>query len=552
MLQIQNDTNTTDSHHTAILTTNDRIILSCYYGIAVLLGIIGNVMVLFGILHSRRNRKKIQNYYLITLSMSNLFLSIVSGPYYLTSLVIVDLKQPSESLHRICRFVLFLNYSVGYVGLLIVTTISTDRYFAVRHPFFYNKYFDKRIVICINLYVWLQSFITFLPPVIKQGWSRYDGKPGLPCGFQWRKISSIYIVVFGTFSFGIPAIIVFFTNVSVCFIARKQFHRTFTLGKIIHAKEESYSRASKMVVMRSPKPFNCAQHDESECSKCNISTTVNKTRADALNDTDLEHDCTFLNEKQASPTFHGEELVCRKDDKVEEKKENALEQTSPCMSQSGAGEQCFEMQDIAELNSTTGKDKELDKANTLREFDRMKYEKYAVTLKMSGMKSSEPVITASTGHWNTPTTTEHATGIAKKEGTPYFENIANVGKNTSECKKNQRKIPSDSENSVLFIQDQESRNGTRANSRSYRIRQEWKIRISTVILVITFFAAWSPYLISRAFIAAAGTIISWRAVIYTTISSNLSAIITPYIILGTRQEICKYVVAKLLSNKFCH
>ena len=246
-MQTGNQTITTSKHCSEILLPQDRIILLCYYSITAALGIIGNILVLLGILVPKQNRKELHNYYLITLSVANLILSLVASLTYISSLVLTKLRPHSESLDNICKCVLFIYYIAGLVGLLTIATISVDRYVALKHPFLYSTYFNKRKVISINIYAWIQAFISCLPPVTKNQWAKYDGKPGLPCGFQWRAISLVYGLVIVAINFVIPAIIVFFTNIHVFLIARKQSKRTPVLGELVAQDDENCLATSSTV-----------------------------------------------------------------------------------------------------------------------------------------------------------------------------------------------------------------------------------------------------------------------------------------------------------------
>ncbi|CAL1614911.1 unnamed protein product [Knipowitschia caucasica] len=53
-----------------------------------------------------------------------------------------------------------LNFLPSLLGVNMLTFMFAqfDRYFAVCHPFLYTRYFTRRLVICVNIYSWVQVF----------------------------------------------------------------------------------------------------------------------------------------------------------------------------------------------------------------------------------------------------------------------------------------------------------------------------------------------------------------------------------------------------------
>ena len=210
----------------AVLSKSDRIVLITYHLLVTVVGAIGSLCIFIGILSSKRNRNNLSNYYLITLAISDILTCLATSPYYLSSLISEKLLPPSSGLQTWCRGVIFVNYCLAFTTILTMAAMSLDRYCAIQRPFVYITYVTKKAMIGLNSFIWIQAVSTCLPSIFMNNWVRYYRHPGAPCGFHWEAIDTIYVVFIAIFNFGIPALVILFTNIVVFAVAKSQHIRT--------------------------------------------------------------------------------------------------------------------------------------------------------------------------------------------------------------------------------------------------------------------------------------------------------------------------------------
>ena len=122
-----------------------------------------------------------------------------------------------------CRIMTFLTYNLSITGLMAITALSFDRYFAVRYPFAYQSKVTKQIVYFLNLFVSMYTAALFFPLLVGKKWVICFGDFGIPSGVNWRKIPLAYVYSMALLAFVVPGVILIFTNIYVFTVARKQY-----------------------------------------------------------------------------------------------------------------------------------------------------------------------------------------------------------------------------------------------------------------------------------------------------------------------------------------
>ena len=204
----------------AFLSEESRVTLMIMYSLIIVFGMSGNSCVLFALISSKENRKKIQNVYLLSLSIADILFCLVFSPYTLLSLIDPKLTVQLEAF---CKIKTFLTYTLSIAGLTAITALSLDRYFAIRYPFAYQEKVNTRMIFLFNLLVYLYPVALFLPLLVGKEWTKCFAVAGVPHGINWRGIPMAYVYFIGLLVIIVPGVILIFTNIYVFIVARKQY-----------------------------------------------------------------------------------------------------------------------------------------------------------------------------------------------------------------------------------------------------------------------------------------------------------------------------------------
>ena len=201
------------------LSDESKTILEICYVLIIVSGLGGNFCVVISILSSRKNRIKIQNIFLLSLSLSDLLFCATFPPYILSSLIDSTLHLKNNT---VCKGMVFMNYSLALIGLFAITALSLDRYVAIKYPFFYQRYINKFGIYCINVIVWMEPVIFTFPLLAKKNWAIYIGEPGIPSGVIFSSVPPAYSISIAIMCLLLPGMILIVTNIYVFRIAKKQ------------------------------------------------------------------------------------------------------------------------------------------------------------------------------------------------------------------------------------------------------------------------------------------------------------------------------------------
>ncbi|XP_074845662.1 G-protein coupled receptor 183-like [Carettochelys insculpta] len=135
-----------------------RILLPVFYSFILIVGVLGNGLALFVIY---KNRKKINS---TTLYSTNLVLSDILFTTALpTRIIYYALGFHWPFGETFCRLTALIFYINTYAGVNFMTCLSIDRFFAVVHPFRYNKIRRIKHAKYICIFVWFLVFSQTFP-----------------------------------------------------------------------------------------------------------------------------------------------------------------------------------------------------------------------------------------------------------------------------------------------------------------------------------------------------------------------------------------------------
>lgn len=200
---------TTDNHNLFIL------ILSILLFLVLLIGLVGNVLVIYVVLNYGR-LKTVTNTYLLHLALSDLiFLSGV--PFFISSII-----TRSWIFGRIACRIFFLTQGVNqYTSIIILALLSFDRFLAVCYSaksIVWRARVNPNILL---IFVWILSFLLMLPIIIftsvqQETPSSTDGQCTIVLPFaQSRLLCFIYVAYTSMITFFVPLLLMIYFHIRI-------------------------------------------------------------------------------------------------------------------------------------------------------------------------------------------------------------------------------------------------------------------------------------------------------------------------------------------------
>ena len=235
----------------------DKAIASFVYASVLVFGTSGNLIILISILFRKEARRKQSNIFIVSLSLTDFLTSTVCGPYYIRSLYVSEFISKEGTQSWLCSIVLVAVYYLSIESIMSLALISLDRCFAVRMPFWYQRWVTRRFCVIAVCSSWAYSLIAVFPPIFKSDWIVYQNDAGSPCGFEWEKADTTYIILSFSISFFTPTIVICITNILVFKTAKEQQLKIKALLPAGNIGSEKIPDAD-LVSQNSKKPMNMA------------------------------------------------------------------------------------------------------------------------------------------------------------------------------------------------------------------------------------------------------------------------------------------------------
>ena len=201
------------------MNTAELVLITTFYGLSSLLGILLNGLLIISILLSKEIRQRNANKILCSLCFSDLLTCAYSIPYHLfhlyPSIYGIFISQ------TYCVVTQYFIYSLAFSSTLCLTAMSLDRYFAICHPFAYHRYGTRPTVVISIVWPWIHSAVTALP-VFAIDMVEVSTDFGFPCGAKQGFDTTRYFTVITPINILIPCICIVITNIFVLRTARRQ------------------------------------------------------------------------------------------------------------------------------------------------------------------------------------------------------------------------------------------------------------------------------------------------------------------------------------------
>lgn len=210
-----------------------RMVEIIYLLTVVVVGTLGNILVICSILHANRLYKH-GNVFVVNLAIVDL---VVTGLYMPTMVANVIRTQQAipGAMCDVAAFLIFLTCTCSINNLAL---IAVNRYFSIIHAQKYQKVFSRNMMIIFAFGTWVWSFLLGIPLIT--GWSalRFDPKMML-CSWD-DEFSISYNIFATTFAIIIPGIVT-----ATCYILLFRAVKSKNMMRKVRASVNSQKSSTK-------------------------------------------------------------------------------------------------------------------------------------------------------------------------------------------------------------------------------------------------------------------------------------------------------------------
>ncbi|XP_078371179.1 G-protein coupled receptor 161-like [Oculina patagonica] len=135
-----------------------------------ILAVGGNIFICYAV-YKNRNLRTIPNAFFLNLTVSNLLLALSQLPMLINTIV----RGEWSFGERFCHFYAFLDIALFATSLFTLTAISVNRYFKIVKPNSYGRFFCKKFVIFMIVFIWFLAIALCSGPFY--GWGKYQFIP---------------------------------------------------------------------------------------------------------------------------------------------------------------------------------------------------------------------------------------------------------------------------------------------------------------------------------------------------------------------------------------
>ncbi|XP_078082189.1 somatostatin receptor type 5-like [Mustelus asterias] len=230
-------TNDTQDFEDGAASSVYDVLIPSLYCLVCVLGLGGNSLVIFSIVHQARARS-VANIYILNLALAD-GLFMLGLPFL--AMQIALRRWPFGGF--MCRLVMILDGINQFTSVFCITVMSIDRYLAVVHPVRSSRWRSPRLAKRVSAILWVISFIPVIPMAIYSG---VDGASDI-CTLIWPEPvflwSTAFIIYTFVLGFALP-----FAIISLCHIVLLLRIKSALLSPHSSQSHSSERKVTTMVV----------------------------------------------------------------------------------------------------------------------------------------------------------------------------------------------------------------------------------------------------------------------------------------------------------------
>ncbi len=207
--------NSSDCNSTVIRALPELIVGSTTLIVITVMTIVGNILVILSIF-TYRPLKKVQNFFLVSLSVADMAVAIMVMPYHVIKFVTGRWLFG----HIFCQMWLTFDVMMCTSSILNLCAIALDRYWAIHDPIAYSSRRTLGLVITMIGVVWTLSALISVPPIL--GWNDWTTATADKCELTSARG---YVIYSALGSFYIPLGVMTVVYIKIFWAARSRLRK---------------------------------------------------------------------------------------------------------------------------------------------------------------------------------------------------------------------------------------------------------------------------------------------------------------------------------------
>ncbi|XP_065282120.2 adenosine receptor A2b [Dermacentor albipictus] len=181
------------------------------------LATVGNLAVLVCFARERRLRRRLTNYYILSLAVADLLVGVMAIPFAVLTRAGIPHDSPLACVAMLSFIVVLCT-----VSILHLVAVSVDRYWAILYPLAYQRLASEGVVLSVVIACWLSGFVLGFLPLL--GWHDSEAASSGDCLFlPVMKYSFLVFLYFATIVY--PALLIAFFYIRIYSVVRKQLRQ---------------------------------------------------------------------------------------------------------------------------------------------------------------------------------------------------------------------------------------------------------------------------------------------------------------------------------------
>lgn len=226
----------------------ERYIVPVIFCIVVLVGCVGNTLVIVVLLRKRKYLRVSTNVMMMNLAIADMLFLIFCVPFH--AIIYTTPQWPFGEF--MCRFVHFMQFVSMFGSVFTLVAMTAERFSVVKFPIRSKLFRSKSASFGICVGIWLSSACIALPPPIFYTIKRYTNH-GLSaidiCADDWgsnKASRPIFFLIVFILGYALPLTLIFFFNMMTIFIlwSSKELTRT-NMSESVRKKQ----KVTRLVVM---------------------------------------------------------------------------------------------------------------------------------------------------------------------------------------------------------------------------------------------------------------------------------------------------------------
>ena len=189
----------------------ETIVIPIVFSLVVVLGCIGNTLVIVVILKNKTHFRNTTNIFILNLSMADMLFLIFCVPFHATIYTVPD--WPFGQF--MCKFVHFVQFASMVASVFTLVMMAFDRYLAVAYPIRTKHIRRPGIALVVSIFIWVFSTAMAMPwPVFYtvRVYREFGPLPLAICADDWGEAwddRPTYFLVLFIIGYAIPLIMIF-------------------------------------------------------------------------------------------------------------------------------------------------------------------------------------------------------------------------------------------------------------------------------------------------------------------------------------------------------